>query len=457
LILKDHRYRAAAATAAASVLGRPVNMLLSMVAVALAVRAVGHEAYGVLVMCITATTWLAALDCGLSSSTINRIVRARGDGGGTAVRGVVSTAFFFLAAVGIVVAVAMGWATYFTGLPDFLNQGDSLPRWQVQGCLAAFAVFVACWFPAQIFERASVAYQEGWLPVVGQLAGNTVGLGLLAAATVVAPLLPWAAGAWVAGTCAGAVAIAVVALLRHPGAFLPAWRFASRAELGRLMGAGSWFILIGLAGQVGLQSDALIAGMATNALDAGDGAAVAAEVAIPMRLFNAVNAFAILAINPLWPAYVEAAAKGDAAWLRRTLWKSMLIAVAASSLVVLPCVVFGQEILRLWVGEEVRVPTSFLVAGGAWTVTMTLCQSMNVFLNGLGFLRFQFALNLLFLILVVPAKIIALRQFGPTGMIAATAVVCMLTQVIPYLVFIQRWAMAHVERRGTRPAGAVVA
>jgi O-antigen/teichoic acid export membrane protein len=456
LILKDHRYRAAAATAAASVLGRPINMLLSMAAVALAVRAVGQEAYGVIVMCITATTWLAALDCGLSSSTINRIVRARSEGGEAGVRRVVSTAFFFLAAVGIAVAVTMGWATYFTRLPDFMNEGDSLPRWQVQGCLMAFAVFLACWFPTQIFERASIAFQEGWLPVVGQVAGNAVGLGLLAAAGVAASLLPWVAGAWVAGSCVSALAIAALTTLRHPTDFVPAWRFASWPELGRLMAAGSWFILIGLAGQVGLQSDPLIAGLATNALGQGHGASVAAELAIPMRLFNAINAFAILAINPLWPAYAEAATKGDAAWLRRTLRKSMLIAVFACGLAVLPCVVFGPKILRLWVGEQVRVPMSLLVACGAWTVSMTLCQSMNVFLNGLGFLRFQFGLSLLFLILVIPAKLFGLWRFGPTGMVAATAVVYMLTQVVPSFLFIHGAAIAHVENRVPQPVGATV-
>ena len=444
-MLNDRRYRAAAATAAANILGRPVNMLLSMAAVAIAVRSAGQEAYGVMVMCLTATTWLAALDCGLSSSSINRIVQVRT--GGEPVQGVVSTAFFFLLAVGMMTALAIAWAAYCTGLPDFLNPGHGLPRWQVQGCLLAFAAYVFCWFPCQIFERASVAFQEGWLTVVGQVGGNAIGLGFLVATIAVAPTLPGVAGAWVGGACVSGLAIVAATLLRHPRECLPSWQFASGAELRRLMNAGAWFILIGLAGQVGLQSDPLIAGIATNALEKGDGAAVAAELAIPMRLFNFVTAFAILAINPLWPAYAEAAAKGDSVWLRRTLRKSTLIAAGSSFLAVLPCVIFGRDILRLWVGDQVHVPLGLIVACACWTVAMTVGQSFNVFLNGLGFFRLQFAVNVLFLALVIPAKILALWRFGPAGMVCATAAIYVLTQIIPYFLFIRAGGLGAIQQR----------
>jgi hypothetical protein len=68
------------------VFGRPINMLLSMAAVALAVRTIGQGAYGVMVMCITATARLGSLDCGLSSSSINRVVAARTGEGDVGVR-----------------------------------------------------------------------------------------------------------------------------------------------------------------------------------------------------------------------------------------------------------------------------------------------------------------------------------------------------------------------------------
>jgi O-antigen/teichoic acid export membrane protein len=455
VVTYDKRYRAAAATAAANVLGRPINMLLSMAAVALAVRSLGQDAYGVLVMCITASSWLGSLDCGLSSSSINRVVRVRAAEGDVGVRRVVSTAFYFLLVVGLLAAVVVCGAAYGSGLSAFINRGDSLPAWQVQACMAAFGAYVALWLPLQIFERASVGYQEGWLTVIGQVGGNLVGLALLAAVIMIAPQLPWAAGAWVGGAVVGLCIVALISLARHGKTFVPSWRMTSRKELSTLIGAGSWFVLIGLAGQVGLQSDPLIAGMTANAMGTGHGAGVAAELAIPMRLFNVINAFAVLAINPLWPAYAEAAAKGDAAWLRKTLWRSTLIAGAVSLAVAVPCVFFGQQILRLWIGESVTVSTSLLAACAAWAVMMTVGQSLNVFLNGLGFMRFQFGLNLLFLCVVLPAKVFGLLRFGTTGLVAATAAVFAMTQVLPSFVFVRYGAIDRASEHKPIQAGAV--
>ena len=457
MLVQDRRYRAAAATTAANVLGRPINMLLSMLGIALAIRAIGQDAYGIFVMCLTATAWLGSLDCGLSSSSINRIVRVRTTDSGPAVRRVVSTAFFFLAVVGLMASVAVCAASYFSSVPTFLNRGDTLPIWQVQGCMIAFGLYMALWFPLQIFERASVAFQEGWLTVIGQVLGNVVGLALLAAVVTTAPSLSLVAAAWVTGAGVGGVVVAAAALFRHQTVFFPSWRLVSRTELSSLVGSGAWFILIGLAGHVGLQSDPLIVGIATNALGGEHGASVAAELAITMRLFNVINAFAVLAINPLWPAYAEAAAKGDVAWLRKTLWKSTTIAVGISAIAVIPCVFFGQQIVKLWVGDQVNVPTSLLLACAAWTVVMTLGQSLNVFLNGLGFLRFQFMLNLIFLCLVIPAKLFGLIRFGPTGVVAASAVVFTLTLVLPYFLFIRYGAMARFSIQKATPAGTTAA
>jgi O-antigen/teichoic acid export membrane protein len=118
-------------------------------------------------------------------------------------------------------------------------------------------------------------------------------------------------------------------------------------------------------------------------------------------------------------------------------------------------VFFGQQILRLWIGESVTVSTSLLAACAAWSVMMTVGQSLNVFLNGLGFMRFQFGLNLLFLCVVLPAKVFGLLRFGTTGLVAATAAVFAMTQVLPYFVFVRYGAIDRASEHKPIQAGAV--
>ena len=60
-------------------------------------------------------------------------------------------------------------------------------------------------------------------------------------------------------------------------------------------------------------------------------------------MFSVVVMFVELLVTPLWPAYAEAIARRDVEWVRRTLWRSIGGAALASSLAVVPLLMFGQE------------------------------------------------------------------------------------------------------------------
>ena len=43
-----------------------------------------------------------------------------------------------------------------------------------------------------------------------------------------------------------------------------------------------------------------------------------AGYAVPERMFSLISTLLAMALMPLWPAYAEAAARGDHSWVRRT-------------------------------------------------------------------------------------------------------------------------------------------
>jgi O-antigen/teichoic acid export membrane protein len=152
-----------------------------------------------------------------------------------------------------------------------------------------------------------------------------------------------------------------------------------------------------------------------------------------MRLFNVINAFAILAVNPLWPAYADAAARGDTRWAYHTLVISSGIAVATAVVAVTPCVLFGEQLLSLWVGDAVQVAPSLLTAYAAWTITMVSIHSLGVFCQGSGMLRLHSVTSAAFLIVALPAKLVGLSIAGPTGLVIATTVAGLCAQMIPLI------------------------
>jgi len=81
---------------------------------------------------------------------------------------------------------------------------------------------------------------------------------------------------------------------------------------------------------------------------------------VTWRLVSYITAVPILILPSLWPAYSEAHAKGDLAWIRsayaRTRWVTLAVLTAGCIMLV----VEGQNIVRLWAGAS-AVPSTMLL------------------------------------------------------------------------------------------------
>ena len=73
-----------------------------------------------------------------------------------------------------------------------------------------------------------------------------------------------------------------------------------------------------------------------------------------------------MVLAPLWPAYGEAIARGDVEWVRRTLRRSVTIAVSLSALVSAALVMLGPWLIHAWVGTAVLPSLLLLVGLAAW-------------------------------------------------------------------------------------------
>ncbi len=430
------RYRSAALTAAANLIGRPLNLAMSFAMVGLTVRSLGPERYGIWINCHTLALWFSVCECGVASSLLNRLTRARAHSDKAAYQTTIATAHRFLYTVGIGVFALVGLLAFFSEIPELLDPKGVVLKLETRACMLIFGAFAAALIPLQLYDRVALAHQEGWFAVLSQLLASAGALLAVAVAVSFNSALPSVAGAWVVGSVAGMLLIRAAIRRRYsekatetPAAFCP-------REMKALLSSGFWFVLASFAGQLALQSDPLILTLAENLTGQAVGPAVATQLAVPMRLFNVINAFAILAVNPLWPAYADAAARGDSQWAYRTLAISSATAVSLALIAVIPCVFFGDWILALWVGDAVHVVPSLLRAYAAWTVVMVAVHSLSVFCQGSGKLRFYSVTSTMFLMAALPAKLIGLSVAGPAGLVVATTAAAICTQLIPLIAII---------------------
>src|SRR5439155_17548951 len=123
----------------------------------------------------------------------------------------------------------------------------------------------------------------------------------------------------------------------------PIPRAATRAAIRRVCSLGLVFFALQLSRSLDLLADNLVAAQVL-------GAGTVPQYAVPLKLFVLPSSIIALFQMPLWPAYGEAAARGDRAWIARTARRSFTVSLLASLPAALTLAVFGRTILRLWVG-----------------------------------------------------------------------------------------------------------
>ena len=80
-------------------------------------------------------------------------------------------------------------------------------------------------------------------------------------------------------------------------------------------------------------------------------------------------------------AYGEAIARGDMAWVQKTLRRSLKFILLSTGVVSLVLVILGNKILYLWVGPNINPSLVLKVGLGLWMIALTLGGTMSDFIH----------------------------------------------------------------------------
>lgn len=431
------RGTAAARSSLVSLLARPVNLAVSLVATSLVIRSLGEEQFGVWAVCLNIGTILISLALGVPHSILNHLATARAASDRTKQAIVLSSAFFLVAGFAIVVLVAgWGWVTLDQTVGGLVRSAPGVPRATIANCGLVFIMYAALGAVGLLYERVAIAQQDGWLATLCQVFGNVLGLGLICLVAFADGGLVATALAWVAGAIGGFLLNAVLDAWLYGSWVVPRLALADRVESLSLLVDGWKLMALVCIGLLTLQSDPLIIAAWKSSTGQADGALAAAQVAIPLRFFNVMNALVTVALSPLWPAYADARARGDAQWARKTLFRTTVATLAVASIVAAPSMLLGRRVIELWIGEPYAGSDGLLYAMGFWAWAVISCYPIVLFLNGMGYLRVQLSLAAVFLLCVMPAKVLGLEVWGPAGMVGMTVAVFVVLQMIPLFAFV---------------------
>jgi O-antigen/teichoic acid export membrane protein len=179
------------------------------------------------------------------------------------------------------------------------------------------------------------------------------------------------------------------------------------------------------------------------------GAEAVPAYAVPERMFGIIGMILGFVLSPLWPAYGDAVARGDIAWTRKVLRRSLVlgggIAAGLSGLMVLA----APQLLHWWVGDAITVPFMVILGFGIWKVIETVANAVAMFLNGVNVLGVQVVLALVGVVVSFIMKVWWVKLYGVSGLIFAMNATY-LVFILPFLAMACRKAFVSIESRAVQ-------
>jgi O-antigen/teichoic acid export membrane protein/ADP-heptose:LPS heptosyltransferase len=408
---RGQRDQLAVRTAWTALVCRAISFACLLARTGLALKHLGADAFGLWMAATGAAGFLQFADLGLGNSLQNRISAAHGRQDFDAARDLFFAGALWLLALGVgafllgsALVLLMPWA-------GILGVGGSGLAGQVSSLLWVSLGVVCAGIPCSAPHRLAVALQQGWMAWVTSACAGILSVVFLWIA-VGTGSGPAGCAAWAAGPALLAGCGLGLWLVRRLG-----WRFeACGAGLlrrhGVLLREGLGFLFLQGAGLVGNSLPPVL-------LSATLGPAAVTPFTLATQMAQVLTQFQGAWLAPLWPAYAEAQAGGDAGWIRKTFGKSVV-----GSFCLLPvCLllpVCGGAAARFLGADSSAVPGEGLLAWMAvWAAGCMLTAPVAALLNGLGHVAVQAAYAGLAAIASALVLMPLVRILGPAGAPAA--------------------------------------
>lgn len=416
-------------TTVASGAARVIGLLASLITVPLTFRYLGPERYGLWMVLISIISVMSFADLGIGNGLINAISEAYGKDDRHLAKEYITSAFVML--LGIAAFLALVGAVGYPFVPWMRLFNVKSGAVAAEGAQAFLVLY--CWFalsvPLGVIARAQAGLQQGYFPQIVGAFGSI--LSLLALLWVIAlkgslALLVFAS---TFGTIAATLVNGWILFREHPW-LVPAWHAYRANSAVKIFKLGLMFFVLQCAFTVAYTSDNIVIAQVL-------GAAAVAAYAVPQKLFSFVSMVVGVAITPLWPAYGEALARGDVAWVRRaffgSLWLALAITVPACTLLA----VAGPWILRVAVGKSLHAPISLLIVLAVWGVVSAVSVVISTLLNGAGVLKTQTIVVVIASLSNLALSIILTRRLGVMG-VCLGSIITQLAFSIPLFLWLIR-------------------
>lgn len=408
----DERARRARLSGFTAVLVQGVAMLTSIVSVPLTVSYLGPERYGIWLTLNSALMWLYLGQMGLGGNAlVTRLSRALADNDDMAAGELVSTSFFALTGIAVVVGLVLmaltwgaDWRALFNATSVVSAAELSLAVWW------SLFLFLAL-FPNTVIDAVFVAHHEGYLANGWSLAANLLSFAGLIYAVSSKASLPWLVVAVFGARLVGGLGAAVNLFLRRP-ALLPDLRRFSRPRLQSLSGLGGRYLVAQITSMGMFQSQPFIISQILGPGAVGVFGVTQRLVSLPLIVVQSLA-------NAHVAAYAAAFAKGEITWIKKALVNNTFLAAAGVGAVAVLTAVVARPLIKVWAGPDLVPDIGVVVFLAFYVVVNAAVTHASAFLYAVERVGRQALYGMVNAFLTVGLGILFTQEWGLVGLAAA--------------------------------------
>lgn len=419
----NERYRRILLTGGTTAIVKVFSALINLFTVPLTLHYLGSEQYGLWMAISSFMVLMNFADLGLGIGLLNAISKANGMENIRLAQIAVSSTFYMLLAISLVLLSCFLIIYPHIIWSEVFNARSAIAIRESGPTMFVLVMVFLINMPLGVVQRIQDGYQDGFKFQVWQIVGTIISLIGLLFCIYLKLGLPWLVLFFSSGQLIATFLNGYVLFYKQRISLRPRFKYFDFSTSKKLLNSGVIYFILILFTLIGNSSDNIV-------LAHTMGAASVAGYEIVKKIFL-FSMFTQFIIQPLWPAFGEAIAKKDYNWASRTLKKAMKLSILIGAIMSLPLLLFGKQIINLWVGPDLVPSWSLLLGFYFYILISNYGGVMSTFLNSGEMVKKQLIIVGLSSISSIFLKIFLSIYFGVSGVIWATVIGYSIFYIIP--------------------------
>ena len=402
-----------------SFIARGVSMVCSLLLVPLTINYINPTRYGIWLTLSSIIGWILLFDFGLGNGLRNRFAEAKAKGDKDLTRQYVSTTYFTLGVIMMVLLLGIAFANQFINWTSILNVDASYAD-ELRQVFGIVSFFFCINLVVNLFSSILTADQKPGLSSILGAAGQIFSLVVVYILTLTSEGSLYNLALYYSGTPMLIVlffSIYAFKFTRYRDC-APHFRWFRRRLVSSVTKLGMKFFVICL-------SMIFIFQVMNIIISRELGPDAVTEYNIAFKYFNILTTVILIVVTPFWSAFTDAYQKKDYQWMTDSMKKLETVWIL-SAVAALVMILVANPFYGMWVGDEVHIHLSTTVSIAIYISLFNLGQIYMYMINGVGTVAIQLIIYLIFALIAWPLMVFSCRWYGLPGIVIIPSIVVLL-------------------------------